>query len=183
MTTPGELRAIADTWLSSFASALSSGDAQAVAATFLPNGWLRDVLTFTWDNRSLEGREKIAKYLSERLPGVAISEVKLNEDKHFLPVRFSAGPAHGIEFGYTYETGIAHGMGLVRLVQDEQEQWGALIVSAIIVDLKGFEETPGRQNFEDSTKDLPWSEYQAGCRARVETDPHVLISASSVMRK
>ncbi|KAJ3543109.1 hypothetical protein NM688_g5899 [Phlebia brevispora] len=177
MATPVEVnpRITAESWLSSFASALSSGDACTVAALFLPHGWLRDVLTFTWDNRSLEGREKIIGYLAGTLQTTSISEVKMHEDKHFQPAFIPGAPEKTVEFGYTFETPIAHGQGLARLLQDEQQTWKALIVSTIIIDLKGHEETPGRINFEDLLQDICWGVAETKRRIEIETDPHVII--------
>ncbi|KAJ3557181.1 hypothetical protein NM688_g1608 [Phlebia brevispora] len=175
MTASNDPRAVAESWLSSFASALSSGDAGSVAALFLPDGWLKDILTFTWDNRSLEGREKIITYLSGTLPATLISDVKIKEDEHFSPVLVPLGPGDGVEFGFTFETPIAHGQGMARLLPDEQEVWKALIVSTVIVDLKGHEESPGRYNFEDSIQDICWGPSEEKRRARIETEPHVII--------
>ncbi|KAJ3554920.1 hypothetical protein NM688_g2858 [Phlebia brevispora] len=168
-------RVVAVGWLSSFASALSSGDAEAVATLFLPDGWLRDILTFTWDNRSLEGRKKIIAYLSDTLPAKPISEVKLLEEQHFQPVFVPVGSRQVIEFGYAFETPIAYGQGFVRLLQDEQEEWKSLIVSTVIMDLKGHEEMPGRYNFEDSLQDICWGLSESTRKAQIESNPHVII--------
>ena len=150
------------------------------AAAFLPDGWLRDFLTFTWDNRSLEGTQKIADYVATSIARVNITNVRLTDDAHFLPTLFDAGPGvQGVEFGYTYETDIALGKGIAKVLPDASGAWKALTVSMIIVDLKGYEEPPGRQNFEAATNGRPWGDVEAERRARVETDPHVLISTSA----
>ena len=39
-------------WLSNFAAAAEAGDVAAAVDNILPDGWLRDVLVFTWDTRS-----------------------------------------------------------------------------------------------------------------------------------
>ena len=182
MSSTDDPASIAAQWLSSFASALSSHKAEVVAATFLPTGWLRDILTFTWDSRSLEGTEKIANYLSHTLPNVEISNLKLSDDPHFLPATFAAGPAQGVEFGYTFETTIAWGRGFARLLPDESSQWKALTASTIMEDLKGHEEAPGRRNFEELTGNLSWSDYEAKRKSELEANPHVIISKSSTRR-
>lgn len=58
---------VASTWLSNCKSALQKADVNAFANLFLPDGWLRDLLVFTWDIRSLAGREKISSYLAKTL--------------------------------------------------------------------------------------------------------------------
>lgn len=168
--------ATAQAWLSDFAAALTAHNVKAVAATFLHNGWLRDVLAFTWGTRALEGQEKIAAYLAENLPTVNVSNVKLSDEAHFLPASFTLGPVQGIEFGYIFETDIARGKGFARLLPDENGMYKALTASTIIMDLKGHEETSSRQNFEDQVGNSTWSEYEAARKAKIESNPHVLIS-------
>lgn len=176
MIPPDTLTRAAQSWLSSFASATESRDAESVAATFLPNGWLRDVMTFSWERRSLEGTKKIRDYLASRLPTVTISNLQLSKEKHFLPATFSAGPVEGVEFGYTYETPIAIGKGFAKVLQDGNGEWKALTASAIMMDLKGYEEKPGRELLEGVTGHASWGEYEAARRAKIESDPYVVIS-------
>ncbi len=163
-------------WLSSYSSALQNCDADAVAASFLPDGWFRDVLVYTWDTRALEGREKISHYLSQHMSSTKMYSLKLVDDEeHLRPVYFQSGPAQGISFGYYFETPIAWGKGFVQLHQESVSgDWKAQIASAMLVDLKGHEE-PGRQNFEDFVDGLPWPVYYAKYKAKVETDPYVVV--------
>ncbi|KAI1793660.1 dimethylaniline monooxygenase (N-oxide-forming) [Ganoderma leucocontextum] len=49
---------VSSQWLSQCSSALQTADVKAFVDLFLPSGWLRDILVFTWDIRSLDGREK-----------------------------------------------------------------------------------------------------------------------------
>lgn len=178
MASLSEPRIVAEAWLSSFASALISRDARAVANVFLSDGWLRDILTFTWDNRSLEGRDKIIDYLADTLPDKHVSEIQLSEEEHFRPVFLPMGSQQGLEFGYTFETSIAHGKGLVRLLQDDQQEWKALVVSTVISDLKGYEEVSGRLSFEDSLQEVSWGVAEEKRRAQIESNPYVLIGES-----
>lgn len=182
-TAPLDTITISQCWLSAFAAALSSQDADAAANLFFPDGWLRDILAFTWDYRSLSGRPKVRDYLSKHLLTVEVTNVKLCDDIYLRPTEFDAGGgATGVEFGYIFETGIALGKGFVRLAkpmdQDAIESWKALTASTIVVDLKGHEEAQGRANFESATGNASWGEYEARRKAQIEKDPHVLISES-----
>ena len=169
-------RPIALSWLAKFSKAVSAGDVAATTSTFLAHGWLRDVLTFTWTTRSLEGPSKIADYLTGKLKPGYITDVKHYEDQWVLPAFFPAGPHTGVEEAFSYETPVAHGRGFARLVQDADGEWKALSVCMYVTDLKGHEET----NYELGIyggHTLAWADVYAERRSRIEKDPQVLISA------
>ena len=58
-------REIAAKWITDFSDAVRKGNVQSLCELFLVDGWLRNSLIFSWDVRSLEGREKIRAYLSD----------------------------------------------------------------------------------------------------------------------
>ncbi|KAI0832303.1 FAD/NAD-P-binding domain-containing protein [Trametes gibbosa] len=171
-------RLTASTWLAAFASACQSGDVEAFSSLFLSNGWLRDILVFTWDMRSLEGRDKVSAYISSTLANAQIKDVRLDETNHlpaqtgFLPMVHSMD----IEFAFTFECRSGHGRAHVRLLPGEDNSFKALTVLMMLSDLQGHEEqnvltlrddsgAPGRdmqKDFQDWVHD-------------VETNPHVLI--------
>ncbi|GJE97012.1 NAD(P)/FAD-dependent oxidoreductase [Phanerochaete sordida] len=177
-TSPDEPTAIATTWLTDFTAAISSRDHNAVAATFLPFGWLRDVLTFVWDTRSLRGPEAIASYLAEsdRLAAAQVSNILLSEDPSYRTkwAPGPAGPRSSVEAGFDYETVHARGRGYVRLAPGPDGAWKVLTLGMIIVDLKGHEE-PERAKPEWDDESCGWEEREERCRADIEADPYVLI--------
>ncbi|OCH92286.1 dimethylaniline monooxygenase (N-oxide-forming) [Obba rivulosa] len=161
---------IARAWLSTFAAAAVSGDVDAVTSTFLPNGWLRDLLTFTWDLRSLEGHDKIASFLQDTLAKARVFNIRLDESfpgsPAFFPVSASAS---GVEAAFIFETPIAAGRGYFRVLQDGTNTWKALAVMTMLSDLKGQEAS--RRGFIDLTN-LPWRDVS---ETKQEKNPHVLI--------
>lgn len=169
------LKDVPAAWLLKFATAASAGDVAATVDTILPNGWLRDALVFTWDSRSLEGREKIASYLVNTLPSVGIVNVTLDDGPHLAP-RWSRAIECAIETGFTFETRIGRGQGYVYLVADPvSSEWKAFSVFMMLSDLKGYEEAgPERGVYGNHT--IPWEEVRAERRAKIESDPHVIIS-------
>ena len=60
-------------WLKKFEKALSASDADAVVALFGKDCYWRDLVAFTWNIRTLEGRPVIAEMLRARLADVAPS--------------------------------------------------------------------------------------------------------------
>lgn len=173
-----DARFIADNWVATLARALHDADAQAVAATFLPTGWLRDVLTFTWDTRSLRGRDAIARYLagSDRLTAARIASVAVDTDPFYAPRDSFAPSGHkvGVETGFTYETRYVLGRGYAHLCQAPDGTWLAVTVGMLALDLKAHPEQ--RDVAADwETNGRTWAEYMAEQRARNESAPYVLI--------
>lgn len=176
-------RDIATNWLASFSSALDSLNPQSVADLFLADGWFRDVLTFTWDLRALEGRPKITAYLTEssNLERAKIKDIKMDERTHYKPVSLPIAKPdgavdNGIEFCFTYETWVGPGRGCARLLKDQSQtgEWRAISVGMILYEIRGHEES----SFESGIyggHTLAWSDVKAERRAQVEKDPHVLI--------
>lgn len=168
---------IAGAWLSEFAISLASGDISSVTQSFLPQGWLRDVLVLSWSTRSLGGHSQISKYLSEHLPNSTITDVKLDERDHLKPEEYTLSPSiSGVAAAFTFETSLFLGRGYFRLLEDSTTaKWKALSVFIVADDLKGYEERGYHRGiFEGHT--LAWEEAEKKTRARVENDPQVVIS-------
>lgn len=169
---------IAQAWLSGFASALYAEDVDALVALFLPNGWFRDLLTFTWDLRTRHGREEIKEYLLANARNKEISNLQVDLSRSGLEPTKSLQPnqKYEVEVALTFETPKAWGRGFVRLQQDPDSgnSWKALSVMMMIDNWKGHEE----QDFELGIYDghnLSWQEVQAERKAKTENDPQVLI--------
>ena len=173
----GTVSKISAAWLREFAAALHTSNAAAVARTFLPDGWLRDSLTFTWNNRSLHGRAKITSYLGQTLSFNPISNVAFDKDSYFVP-KYHAPQGGTIEFGFRYETPIAWGRGHARLMRTATGRWEALTVGMVITDLKGHEEPADGIDWEVQAKGRSWGQLQAALRTKTEANPTVLIGGS-----
>ena len=120
----------AERWLSDFDTALRAHDIPAAAALFCDECFWRDLVSFTWNLVTLEGRDKIAAMLAANLDLIAPSGWRLDED---------ATLGNGVvEAWITFETATARGCGIVRLKQGKA--WTLLTVMA---ELKGHEERKG----------------------------------------
>ena len=117
-------------WLSRFEDALSAGDAVAAAELFTEAGYWRDLIAFTWNIKTSEGRDEITAMLDATLPGTKPSQWRL-EGK--------ADEADGVISGWiTFETALARGKGHVRL--KDGLCWTLLTT---MTELKGHEERRG----------------------------------------
>lgn len=153
---------VATQWLSQLSSALHNADARASAGLFLPNGWLRDILVFTWDIRALEGRDKVLAYLtSDRIADARITDLNIDETPDLAPrtCKTPVSQVPGVEFAFTFECHRGHGRAHVRLAPDADGVHRASTVFTELVDLPGYEELTA----------LPPRDETA------ETNPHVII--------
>ncbi|KAI1793657.1 dimethylaniline monooxygenase (N-oxide-forming) [Ganoderma leucocontextum] len=163
---------ISSQWLSACSSALHHGDVKAVTDLFLPNGWLRDILVFAWDIRSLEGREKIKTYLADRLLDAHITSIQLDDTPHLAPHM-----ELGVEFAFTFECHRGHGRAYVRLTPDEDSVHRAFTILTELADLRGYEEL-ATLPLRDDVTGVPGKDMQkdyADMVRSVEANPHVII--------
>jgi putative flavoprotein involved in K+ transport len=158
-----------DDWLARFGAALDAGDPQAVAALFEPGGYWRDLLSFTWNVKTMEGRAAIAEMLAACLSHAGPSGWR------------RTSPAEATEDGtaawIAFDTRVARGSGRVT-VRDGL----CHILLTAMDELKGHEEPVGHRRIRGlahraDRNRTTWSEARAAHRARlgVETQPEVLI--------
>lgn len=113
-------------------AALSAGDIDASAECFLDECYWRDLVSFTWNIKTMEGKAAIIDMLKEQLSSVKPSNWQIADDE---PVTQEDGVTTA---WIAFETSVARGYGLVRL--KEGKIW-TLLTS--MVELKGHEETLG----------------------------------------
>ncbi len=118
--------------LSRLDEALTSGDIEAAVALFQDDCYWRDLVTFTWNIRTLEGKDAIRDMLKAQLQSVKPSDWMLAEGE-------DATEEEGVVSGWvTFETDFARGFGHIRL--KDGLIW-TLLTS--MTELKGHEEHLG----------------------------------------
>src|SRR6266851_7796495 len=117
-------------WWSDFAEALTCSDIDGAVALFTEESYWRDLVSFTWNIATLEGKAAIATMLDANL-----SRVKPGSWR----VEGEASAADGItDAWFTFETAIARGKGRIRLKGGRC--WTLLTAMR---ELKGFEAKQG----------------------------------------
>ncbi len=97
-------------WLAKFSVALETADAAGASEMFDEDSYWRDLVAFTWNIRTLEGRKQIKAMLAATL-----EQVK----PHTWRVEGEATHADGLtEAWITFETSVARGYGQIRLKGD-----------------------------------------------------------------
>ena len=118
--------------LQSLDRALTAGDIEAALALFREQTYWRDLVSFTWNIRTVEGKEGVRDLLEARLADVQPSHWEVTE----------ADPepdADGVQTGwFTFETAVGRGIGLLRL--KDGLIWTML---TSLSELKGYEEPLG----------------------------------------
>ncbi len=117
-------------WLDTFARTLDAGDIEAAAGLFQDDGYWRDLLAFTWNIATMEGRSRIAAMLEDCLARTAPRCWRLAGE---------AVERDGVvEAWLAFETAVAAGEGHVRLKDGR-----AWTLFTAMRDLEGHEEPKG----------------------------------------
>lgn len=167
--TPADIAAAqVHAWLSAFWRALGEGEGD-VAALFEEDGYWRDLVAFSWNIVTAEGRSDIAEMARHCAPA-AIGLVWASEG----PVEDADGVASG---WFTFETAAVRGRGVVRVRNGR-----AWTLFTTIVELKGFEERKGRRRINGTDhKPVQGAAHWPELRAREDaelgrgTQPYCLV--------
>jgi len=128
MTTEATTRAVL--WLAQFENALADGNSAVATAMFLPDGYWRDLVAFTWNIKTSEGAADIRAMLDAVLarvkPGTFRIQGEASEDNGVTSAWF------------TFETAVARGKGHLRLRGGK-----AWTLFTTMRELKGHEERQG----------------------------------------
>jgi putative flavoprotein involved in K+ transport len=156
-------------WLGRFEEALAAGDTAAAADLFAPESFWRDLVAFTWNLKTVEGREEIRDLLDQTLEHVRPRGWRVTE-----PPTTTEGVT---EAWIAFETEAGRGEGIVRLKDD-----GAWTLLTALTELKGHEEPagPGRPKGVEHGADPDretWLERREREAAELgfATQPYVLI--------
>ncbi|MFG1933253.1 flavin-containing monooxygenase [Mycobacterium sp. NPDC048908] len=119
-----------DAWLADFEAAMAERDIDRVTQKFAIDSFWRDLVAFTWNIKTVEGRDGVADMLGARLADTAPSGFRTREE----PTEDGGVTSAFIEF----ETAVGSGVGHLRLKGDQA--WTLLTA---LQELKGHEERKG----------------------------------------
>jgi putative flavoprotein involved in K+ transport len=118
--------------LDAFGEALAAGDSAAAAAMFAEDSYWRDLVSFTWNIKTMEGRDQIRQMLDGCLKTVRPSGWRVADGEE-------ASETDGLIEGWiAFETAVARGYGHIRVRNGQI--WTLLTT---MVELKGHEEKAG----------------------------------------
>jgi putative flavoprotein involved in K+ transport len=131
-TQPTESSTLVTGWLAEFGAALAANDPGRAAALFTEDCFWRDLIAFTWNIRTFEGRAQVSDMLSATLGQVKPSGWKVTDGEE---------PAEGggiTEAWIDFETSAGRGNGHLRL--RDGQCWTLLTT---LYELTGYEEAKG----------------------------------------
>ncbi|MCB1511688.1 MAG: NAD(P)/FAD-dependent oxidoreductase, partial [Hyphomicrobiaceae bacterium] len=173
--------AAATRWLEAFNAAAEKGDAAALAALFLPEGHWRDVLAFTWDIETMNGRSAIKARFAETLPKIKPGKLTLAAGRT-PPREVTRAAMRCVEALIEFETSIGLCSGAIRLVEDPDgtPDMKAWIVMTTLDEIRGYEEKierrrPGGEAFSRDFGGDNWLDLREKSQAYEAHDPTVLV--------
>ena len=117
-------------WLANFAAALDRLDFEGAAKMFADESYWRDLVSFTWNIKTAEGKEEIKAMLEATVPVAKPGPWRIEGD---------AAMDNGvISSWFSFETTVARGKGHLRL-----KDGTCMTLLTTMVELKGFEEKKG----------------------------------------
>ncbi len=158
-----------DAWLADFEAALAVRDIDRAVAKFATGSFWRDLIAFTWNIKTIQGREQIADMLGARLAATDPSGFRTSE----APTADGDVTSAFIAF----ETAAGRGVGHLRLKGDE-----AWTFMTALQEIKGHEEPKGPSRVmgtvHGSDPDTrSWAEKRADEEATLgySTQPYALV--------
>ena len=156
-------------WIAALGVVFSAGDADAAAALFGEECYWRDLVAFTWNIRTVEGRDGVAAMLAATLPDVRPEAFALRGE--------AEADGEVVSAWFTFETAVARGIGHLRLRGGR-----GFTLLTTLTELKGHEERQGTTRetgiVHGARRDrVTWSEARAREEATLGHDeqPYVVI--------
>lgn len=162
---------VASEWFTKFASSLESADVDTTLSLLVEDAFWRDILSITWDFRTIYGSNKIGQLLHDRISDTKLKAFKLDsvDFAQFFPDLAWIQGLFSFEIG---ELGI--GAGVFRIVPTSTGEWKGHCVYTNLESLKSFPEKTGL--FRDPNPNHgKWLEKRRKEQAFEGVDPYVIV--------
>jgi len=168
-------------WLSQFERALAHSTNGPLQALFHPESYWRDVLALSWNLRTINGADAIAKEISALAARTAPRNFRIDSERA-APRRVTRAGANAVEAIFKFETAQGRGSGILRLIPDtgDDDRPKAWTLLTALDELKGFEEPlgsrrPRGQSYSRDFRGPNWLDQRKAATAYVDRDPVVLV--------
>ena len=168
-------------WLAAFEDALRRRDTAAAAGLFLPDGFWRDIIAFTWHIETFSGAASIEAALNDTIARTQPRNFCLDPQRTPPRVVTRAG-TETVEALFAFATAVGRGSGVLRLVPDPRRRGRmcAWMLLTSLDELTGFEERigPRRPTGPSGVRDFAaenWLDQRRNAATYADRDPAVLI--------
>ncbi len=172
-------RAALQGWMTAFSDALAQDDYERAAACFMPDGYWRDFLAFTWDIQTFHHSSEVAAALRRTRPTSGARDFRLDGDAILGRIAIFG---ETVESFFTFETQVGRGRGYVRLLPDP-ERPGSFKAETMLTTMQELKQFPERTGRGRPRKDMGvparglenWLDRRMAAREFNDRDPEVVI--------
>jgi hypothetical protein len=166
--------AVAKTWFGTFANLVQKTDVDGILGELVDDAFWRDILSLTWDFRTFYGRDRVQRFLIDRLATNKLSDLQLDANSATLGRPYP--DIAWVQAFFTFSTAVGTGSGIFRLVLTPNGDWKAHNIFTNLEGLHGFPELSGPLR-EKKLKFGTWTEQRRRERACDDPDqqPAVII--------
>jgi hypothetical protein len=180
-------------WAQQLNTLLADTTGLEIGTLFHPEAWLRDTLALSWDLRTVQGRDSIAKYISGHNGRARLRNIQPREthrgDAYAPEVKRVAPGVEWVQSMFTFETNVGSGKGLVRLVQGtEPGKWEIYLMSLILQELVHFPERTlanrphgGSNSLREGPVGGAWKEFREKQQRFLNDNPTTLIVGAGML--
>lgn len=174
---PGDICVPVESWLARLNAAAAKPAPAAVGALFLPDSHWREAVAFSWELKTLSGRDRIASELAAVIAKFEAKDFAI-DPKRFPPRVVERAGVKVIEAILQFETTVGRCAGLVRFWLDAPDQ--AWTFHSTLDEIRGHEEAKLRTLREGPVYEREfnapnWLERRAESAKFVDRDPAVLV--------
>lgn len=168
-----DANSVASGWIQSFSNALSTGDVDAILEHFIDQCYWRDILAFTWDFRTFDGKDRFRQFLQDCLAETKPESFAAVVDQ-LQSVQQVAPDLLWLQSSFKFETKVGQCSGIVRLVPLPSGQWKAHSIFTNLEEIRGFPEQLGHLRNPDPNHGK-WVSGREKEMEFADGDPPVLI--------
>jgi hypothetical protein len=173
-----ELHNIVEEWVHNFNKVLNTANFTKLQPMIHQDAWMRDLLTMSWNFRTLNGQDKISSYFQQHLRPSGLGNLRLRNAGAFQPKLKKMPNIEWVEAMFDFETSVGLGSGILRLVHHEA-RWKLFMISFMLQKLKSFDETTHLNRPHGGGNSINgagnWQERRERQKEFLDNDPAVVV--------
>jgi cation diffusion facilitator CzcD-associated flavoprotein CzcO len=172
---------VCDAWIQTLGATIESREPEAFGQLFLPEGFWRDILSFTWERPTFSGRAQIRDAFGATVESVGARNFR-RAARRSKPRFARRSGRRVLEAWFDFDTDVGSGAGFVRLLHNEDDPHNPKIwlLLTTLHSLKGFEDKveaarPTGNEYSKILSSENWKQRREQEQVFLNRDPAVLI--------